>query len=116
MLNDAQGPYLKAMLKSIYPCKEDFRLRLTHKSPKTLSGCYSINLKRINIHDGLGGLEFCKKVAIHEYAHHIHYTECHEKGDKPHGRKFWMIHDALLAVATQKGIFVEERIENIVMS
>ncbi|MGL5913743.1 MAG: hypothetical protein ACRCZB_06210, partial [Bacteroidales bacterium] len=53
-----------------------------------------------------------QSTAIHELAHHIHYTELNDKG-KPHGKTFYTILNALLTIAIQKGMFRDERIEHL---
>lgn len=82
------------------------------RSRKTRAGVYFFDAHRIRIYAPWGHL---KETAIHEYAHHIHYTECGSKahGERPHGPQFWEIYGALMCVAVQKGLYVEERIEKI---
>lgn len=56
------------------------------------------------------------KTAIHEYAHHIHYTEF-DKGEKkqaPHGREFWQIYGQLMCRAKELGICDDKRAAVIV--
>ena len=54
-----------------------------------------------------------RRNGYNEYDHHIHYTECGSKahGERPHGPQFWKIYGALMCIAVQKGLYVEERIE-----
>lgn len=108
--------YFKTLLKEIYSPKEDFSLVLTHQKPKTRMGTYNPILKRIRIHDGWGDEDLCTEIAIHEFAHHIHYAEknCRHNGEKPHGKEFWMIYYTLLTRAIQKGLYSEERINDLV--
>lgn len=102
--------YYKHFLLSIYKCKEDFELVLTHKKPKTTMGTYTPHLKRIRIHDGWGGEEICKEIAIHEFAHHLNYTEGQQRelGNKPHGHEFWKIYGMLMAKAAEKGLYLDK--------
>ncbi|MCF0220438.1 MAG: hypothetical protein HUK14_11715 [Muribaculaceae bacterium] len=101
--------FYKTFLLSIYKCKVDFELVLTHQKPKTRMGTYNPRLKRIRIHDGWGNEEICKEIAIHEYAHHLNHTEGKqdELGNKPHGHEFWEIYGMLLANAAYEGIFFD---------
>ena len=112
MANYPSADYFKDFLHKIYPCKEPFELLVVDKKPKTMAGVYIYDTHRIRIY---APWEHLKETAIHEYAHHIHYTECGSKahGERPHGPQFWEIYGALMSVAVQKGLYVEERIEKI---
>ena len=127
MANYPSADYFKDFLHKIYPCKEPFELLVVDKKPKTRAGVYIYDTHRIRIYAPWGHLKetaririyapwgHLKETAIHEYAHHIHYTECGSKahGERPHGPQFWEIYGALMCVAVQKGLYVEERIEKI---
>jgi hypothetical protein len=109
MYIDMEQPasYFKQYLLSIYKCKIDFEVFLTHRKPKTRMGTYSPSLKRIRIHDGWGDVDVCKEIAIHEYAHHLHLTEFNrnELGQRPHGHEFWQIYGILMNRAVEKHLF-----------
>lgn len=102
--------YFKRFLLSIYPCKTDFEVILTHQKPKTRMGTYTPKLKRIRIYDGWGDDKLCKMIAIHEYAHHLNHTEAmqDERQNKPHGHEFWQIYGMLLVKAKERNLYHDE--------
>jgi len=115
MANYPDADYFKNFLLSVYPCKEPFELLVIDKKPKTKMGVYIISKRRIRIYAPWSVSTPLKEIAIHEYAHHIHYTEQNklENGEKPHGRQFWEIYGALMCRAVQKGLFKEKRVSDI---
>ena len=115
MSNYLCADYFKNMLLSIYPCKEPFDLLVIDKKPKTKCGVYIISKRRIRIYARWKVAMPLEEIAIHEYAHHIHYTEQYkvERGDRPHGPEFWEIYGALMCRAVQKGLFNEQRVSGI---
>ena len=112
MANYPSAEYFKDFLRKIYPCKEPFELLVVDKKPKTRAGVYIYGTHRIRIYAPWGHLE---ETAIHEYAYHIHYTECGSKtyGERPHGPQFWEIYEALMCVAAPEGLFTRPRVEKI---
>lgn len=91
------------ILSQIYPARERFCVVISDNTyKKDLMGFYragTITICRKNIsHCGNG---YFLLVAIHEYAHHIHLTEC--KRGKPHGAEFQTINQALRDRALQMG-------------
>lgn len=108
--------YFKRYLFGIYKPTKDFELIITSKTPKTKYGYYRICKQRIVIHYiGSRDIESLHKIAIHELAHHIHYTEldCKAREERPHGKEFYLIFNALMLLATQKGVFSEERLQHL---
>ena len=107
--------YFKNLLLSIYPCKVPFELLVIDKKPKTSCGVYIVNKQRIRIYAPWREETPLEEIAIHEYAHHIHYTEQNkvENRERPHGAQFWEIYGALMCVAVQKRLFNEERVSRI---
>lgn len=99
--------YLTKFLHTIYPCKVPFTLVVLHTKPKTRMGSYRPRTRRIIINDKWGDIEQSKETAIHEYAHHIHYTEKQktQRKEDPHGRQFWQIYGQLMYLAKQKGLY-----------
>lgn len=104
---DADAEYFKEFLLGIYQCSKPFNLEVAHTKPKTRMGTYTPRTCRIRINDGWGDTEFCKEIAIHEYAHHIHFTEKGKtrKKEDPHGKEFWQIYGQLILLAKQKGLY-----------
>ena len=115
MANIPDANYFKNLLLSIYPCKEPFELLVVDKKPKTRLGVYIIDKRRIRIYARWRVASPLEEIAIHEYAHHIHYTEQNkvENQERPHGPQFWEIYGALMCRAVQKGLFKEERVLEI---
>lgn len=115
MSNYPNADYFKDLLLSIYPCKEPFELLVIDKKPKTKSGVYIISKRRIRIYAPWIEAFPLELIAIHEYTHHIHYTEQHkmENKERSHGAQFWEIYGALMCRAVQKGLFREERVSDI---
>lgn len=105
--NDQSGEFFKAFLLQIYPCKYPFDVSVIHTKPKTRMGTYNPRTCRIRINDGWGDTERCKEIAIHEYAHHIHFTEKGktQRKEDPHGKQFWQIYGQLMFFAKQKGLY-----------
>ena len=115
MTNYPNADYFKDFLLSIYPCKEPFELMVIDKKPKTKAGVYIYDKRRIRIYAQWGVANSLKGIAIHEYAHHIHFTEQNKErnGERPHGPQFWEIYGALMCRAVQKGLFKEKRVSDI---
>lgn len=115
MDNYSEAYYLKNLLLRIYSCKVPFELLVIDKKPKTKAGVYIVDKQRIRIYSRWRYSTPLEKIAIHEYAHHIHCTE-QEKckyGERPHGKEFWEIYGALMSMAVQKGLYMEERVKDI---
>lgn len=106
-MTDKSPEYFKRILTDIYPCRHPFSLAIIHTKPKTRMGTYNPAKAHIRINDGWGGDEQCIETAIHELAHHIHYTEKEKKArsEKPHGKQFWQIYGQLMMIAKQKGYY-----------
>lgn len=107
---------LKWMLLKIYRPQVAFELRVTMQRPKSRMGYYAPAKRSITIHGGWGDVHSLEEIAIHEYAHHIHFTEHRRSGkkDAPHGQNFWRIYSALMAKAIEKGVYNDNYIDNII--
>lgn len=94
---DPRASQLKAMLLTLYEPKHDFLLGVTDLRPRTLMGYYTTHpYCRITVHSGWR----CNtEVSIHEFAHHLAFTElpC-EPGKKirVHGREFKTVYSLLI--------------------
>lgn len=93
--------YFIELLQKIYRCKQPFTLVLTHRRYKTRLGTYNISNRHIRVHDKDCTLLDCCYIAIHEYAHHLMYTEFDGDEYKPHGREFFFVYNVLLSIAIQ---------------
>lgn len=99
-------------LNQIYPSPVPFTLSITHKKTEIRGGSYRPSDQHIRIYDHWGGDDLCKGVAIHEYAHHLHFTmfkrDENQEFDKVHGKHFWQIYGALISIAHIKGLYTSE--------
>ena len=107
---------LKWMFLKIYRPQVAFELRVTEQRPKSRMGYYAPAKRSITIHGGWGDVYSLEEIAIHEYAHHIHFTEHRRSGkkDTPHGPNFWRIYSALVAKAIEKGLYNDNYIDKII--
>ena len=107
---------LRWMLLKIYRPQVAFELRVTEQRPKSRMGYYAPAKRSITIHGGWGDVYSLEEIAIHEYAHHIHFTEHRRSGkkDTPHGPNFWRIYSALMAKAIEKGLYHDNYINKII--
>ena len=114
-VNIGDADFFKAFLLEIYQCSKPFDLVVVHTKPKTRMGTYAPRFARIRINDGWGDIERCKEIAIHEYAHHIHYTEkaMTKRKEEPHGKQFWQIYGQLILLAKQKGLYSHPEVIDI---
>jgi len=103
--------YYYNLLSSIYPCKVPFTICVKDDKPKTRLGTYWPSRKHILIHTGRRDKYDPVETAIHEYAHHIHYTEFDKEKKKqtPHGKEFWQIYGQLMNRANEMGLCKPER-------
>lgn len=109
---------LKTLLLKIYRCKKDFELLVINKKPKTKSGVYIVNSRRIRVYAKWQCSMPLEEIAIHEYAHHIHETEKRKTQDRrkerAHGPEFWRIYSALCCKAIQKGLYTDVFIADLI--
>lgn len=103
----------KNLLLSIYPCKVPFELLVVDKKLKTnrktykrTVGSYYPSTYRIRIYARGRTNGEMKTTAIHEYAHHIHYTVFNKvkRRERSHGPKFREIYRMLICRAMQKKV------------
>ena len=108
---------LKWMLLKIYRPQVAFELRVTTNRPKSHMGYYVPAKRSLTIHGGWGDVHSLEEIAIHEYAHHIQFTEHRRSGkkDAPHGQNFWRIYSALVAKAIENGIYNDNYIDKIIL-
>lgn len=108
-MTDKPASYFENILLTLYPCKVPFHLRIHHTKPKGRCGSYWPHNRHILINDKFITMDTirCTRTAIHEYAHHLHYTEFgkEEKKEKPHGPEFWMIYSQLMCRAKALGLY-----------
>ena len=117
IMTDKGPDYFKALLLALYPCKQPFSVTVRHTRPKTRCGSYYIRRRLIIINDGWGDTKRCTEIAIHEYTHHLHYTEFGKKqrGQAPHGPEFWQIYGQLMSRAKTLGYYEDESVPVIAL-
>ena len=98
--------YYKSLLTTLYPCKVPFTVVIKEDKPKKRLGTYYGKTRRIIIHTGWASKHDPVETAIHEYAHHLHYTEYDKTKKKhaPHGKEYWQIYGQLMNRAKVLGI------------
>ena len=102
--NDPQ--YYNSLLTTLYPCKVPFTVVIKEDKPKKRLGTYYGKTRRIIIHTGWASRHDPVETAIHEYAHHLHYTEYEKtkKKNAPHGKEYWQIYGQLMNRAKVLGL------------
>lgn len=116
-MNSSQSPeYFVNFLHIIYNCEIPFEIKLSNRKTKKRMGTYFPERKRINIYLQWEKTHALEEIAIHEYAHHIHFTELDKtnKGERPHGPQFWRIFSALMAKAKLKTVYDDHYIDKII--
>ena len=109
--------YYSKLLLSIYPCKVSFTVGVKNDKPKKRLGTYYPGKKRIIIHTGKRDKYNPVETAIHEYAHHLHYTEFDKakKKQAPHGKEFWQIYGQLMSRAKALRYYEDEGVPVITL-
>ena len=87
---------------------DDFAVTFTGKKSKKLDGLYKPEKREIIIHNkNFNNDNALIYTAIHEFAHHIHFTQSMVPiSARAHTNQFWNIFHKLLFIAEEKGIFV----------
>lgn len=99
---------IKEMLLSLEPTPAPFTVVLSGKSSKKVDGLYRPDTREIILHNkNFKNDEALIYTAIHEYAHHLHFSS----SDKPtykraHTIAFWDLFHRLLGLAEEKGLYV----------
>ncbi len=103
----ADGARLAVLLQELHTPQKPFTLTLTNGVCPGHLGTYEPGRQHITVHGGRGSFPFWLKVAIHEYAHHLHHTEnaLYAGDSHEHGATFQALNNALLALARNKGFF-----------
>ncbi len=97
---------LTCFLLLLHRPEQDFELAFTNRNYRTVGGCYNPRNRRIYVNNNHASLSRWMEVAIHEFAHHIHYTEGEllRRDPAPHGATFHRINDALRQQASAMGL------------
>lgn len=108
MVQDAK--YYSEILLALYRCKVPFVMEVKDDRPQKRLGAYYTRTHRIVIHTGWSGAYNMVETAIHEYAHHLQYTEFknNQKKQTPHGKEFWQIYGQLIWRAKMMNLYYDE--------
>jgi hypothetical protein len=105
---------VKKNLLKLHDCAEDFTLvfsgRKSGRKSGKVNGLYKRNTKEIIIHNRNfenteTGNNLLFYTAMHELAHHIQFTELHQKSVRAHTALFFATLDDLAGIAEKKGIY-----------
>ena len=109
---EQDAKYYSDILLALYPCKVPFVLVVKDDRPKKRLGTYYGKTRRIVIHSGWSDKYNPVETAIHEYAHHLHYTEFKksQKKQAPHGKEFWQIYGQLIWRAKMMNLYNDEKL------
>jgi hypothetical protein len=98
---------VKELLVALQPPKEDVTITFTGKESKKVDGLYKPADREILIHNkNFINEEQIVYTAIHEYAHHLQFTESPVPvSSRAHTTRFWNTFHTLLKKAEEKGIY-----------
>lgn len=99
---------IKDLLLQIKPTEEFFSVVFSGKSSKKVDGLYKPEEREILIHNqNMNNDNQLIYTAIHEYTHHLHFTEDPTGGvsARAHSTRFWSLFHELLRLAEEKGIY-----------
>jgi hypothetical protein len=101
---------VKKNLLKLHDCAEDFTLIFSGKKSEKVNGLYKGDKKEIIIHNRNfenteAGNNLLFYTAMHELAHHIQFTELHQKSVRAHTTLFFATLDDLVDIAEKKGIY-----------
>jgi hypothetical protein len=101
---------VKEKLLELHKCAEDFTVMFSGKKSVRVNGFYRVDERKIIIHNrnfenNETGENLLFYTAMHELAHHIQFTELHQKGVRAHTALFFATLDDLVDIAEKKGIY-----------
>jgi hypothetical protein len=97
----------KAKLLEIREAPEEFAVIFSGKKSKKVNGLYKPETREIIVHNkNFAGDNELMYTAIHEYAHHLHFTSATVPVSiRAHTTKFWATFHELLYEAERKGVY-----------
>ncbi|GHV89899.1 hypothetical protein AGMMS50268_04020 [Spirochaetia bacterium] len=102
---------VKERLLKLHDCAEEFIVIFSGKKCKKVNGLYKPGTKEIIIHNRNFGVgddannDLLFYTAMHELAHHIQFTEFHQKSVRSHTALFYSTLDDLVDIAEKKGLY-----------
>lgn len=100
---------IEGFLLRLRPTQYPFTVIQTGKRSKKVNGLYKPETREILIHNrNFTETSDLLRTAIHEYAHHLHYTsERPPKPGRPHDTRFWSLFHDLLTEAERRDLYVD---------
>jgi hypothetical protein len=113
---------VKEKLLELHKCAEDFTVIFSGKKSVRVNGVYRFDERKIIIHNrnfenDENGENLLFYTAMHELAHHIQFTELHQKGVRAHTALFFATLDDLAEIAEKKGVYktpVDEEAQKLI--
>ena len=101
---------VKENLLKLHDCSESFDVVFSGKKSVRWNGKYFYETKKILIYDknfesGDAGDNRLFYTAMHEMAHHIQFTECHQVGRRSHTKLFYSTLNGLVDKAETLGLY-----------
>jgi hypothetical protein len=102
---------VKDRLLNLHDCTEKFTVIFSGKKSKKVNGLYKPDTHEIIIHNRNFGSgdnvnnDLLFYTAMHELAHHIQFTELHQKSVRSHTALFYSTLDDLVDIAEKKGLY-----------
>ena len=98
---------VKEILLAIEDDVPEFEVIFSGKESKRVDGLYKPETKEIIIHNkNFTGDNALLYTAIHEYAHHVHFSRYpDEVTRRAHTNRFWDLFHGLLSIAEKKGLY-----------
>jgi hypothetical protein len=100
---------VKEKLLELHDCEKDFTLIFSGKKSRKVNGLYKPDTMEIIIHnrnfEGDNAESLLFYTAMHELAHHIQFTELHQRGARSHTALFYATLDDLVDTAEKTGLY-----------
>lgn len=99
---------VKELLLRIRETAEPFQVILSGKKSRKVNGLYKPEERQIILHNrNFASESELVYTAIHEYAHHLHFTsEQPPRSARSHTTRFWSLFHGLLAEAEGRGLYL----------
>ena len=98
---------VKKQLLKLEPDTEEFTVIFSGKTSRKVNGLYESDIRKIILHNkNFADDNDLMYTAIHEFAHHLHFTRASVPiSGKVHRAEFWSIFHGLLGKAEKMGIY-----------
>ncbi len=97
---------VKELLLQVCDTKKPFTVIFTGKSSKKVNGLYKPETQEILLHNkNFTTDKLLMYTALHEYAHHVHFSSPNPPGKVAHDKRFWSTFNWVLDEAGAKGVY-----------